>query len=181
MFDQLKVSSEIQSDGITSESNINEEEKTSVAESMTDMQTSLTDSVDIQQQVQSTSSLAESSTITESSSSESATSLRPASSIPSSESTVVGPIIESTTDEQQMTENSEIEKEDHSENLHSLPSEKRDVIDSWMNTRETNPIEYEKYSLDDFMHSKKYLEIIPNNLYRIRTKTIIHYYRHRHR
>ena len=146
-FDQYKISSEMQSDGITSESNIHEEEKTSVAES-TDMQSSLTDSVDIHQQVQSTLSLAESSTITESSSSESATSLRPASSIPSSESTVVGPIVENTTNEQQTIENSEIDKEEHPENLHSLPSDKRDVIDSWMNNPETNSTEYEIYSFE---------------------------------
>jgi hypothetical protein len=103
--------------------------------------------VDIQQQVQSSSSLAESSTITESSSSESANSLRPSSSIPSSESTVIGPIIENTTDEKETfinTENEKIESdnEHRSEAIHSLPSDKRDVIDSWMNNGETNTTEY---------------------------------------
>ena len=116
------------------------------------MQTSssITDSIDIQQQTQSTTSLAESSTITESSSSESATSLRPTSSIPSSASTVVGPIIENTVNEKQTsinTENDSVEfdNEHRSETIHSLPSEKRDVIDSWMNNRENSSTEYVSY------------------------------------
>jgi hypothetical protein len=131
----------MQSDVITSEPNINEEEKTSITES-TDMQGSLTDSVDIQQQVQSSSSLAESSTITESSSSESANSLRPTSSIPSSESTVIGPIAEITTDENQTVRNLESDNEHRSEINHSLPSNKRDVIDLWMDNRATDLTEY---------------------------------------
>jgi len=103
--------------------------------------------VDIQQQAQSSSSLAESSTITESSSSESATSLQPTSSIPSSESTIIGPIVENTTDDKQTFENTENENiesdnEQQSELFHSLPSNKRDVIDSWINNRETSTTEY---------------------------------------
>jgi hypothetical protein len=107
------------------------------------MQTSSTDSIDTQQQVRSSSSLAESSTITESSSSESAISLRPTSSIPSSESTVIGPIVEQSADDKEISDRTEIEQDDPSEKLHSLPSDKRDVIDSWINNRETNSSEYE--------------------------------------
>jgi hypothetical protein len=108
---------------------------------------SIIESVDIQQQVQSSLSLAESSTITESSSDESANSLRPTLSIPSSESTVIGPIIETTINEKETlmnTENENIESdnEHRSETIHSLPSEKRDVIDSWMNNKENSTAEY---------------------------------------
>jgi hypothetical protein len=108
------------------------------------MQASLTDSVDIQQQVQSSLSLAESSTITESSSSESANSLRPTLSIPSSESTVIDPIVENTTDEKQTFRNLESDNEHRSEINHSLPSNKRDVIDLWMDNRATDITEYVK-------------------------------------
>lgn len=107
---------------------------------------SLLESVDNQQQIQSSLSLAESSTITESSSSESATSLKPTLSIPSSESTVIGPFVENITDNRQTLDNTEhehneSENEHRSETIHSLPSDKRDVIDSWINNRETNTTE----------------------------------------
>lgn len=141
----------MQSDGIPSELNTNDEEKPSVTESI-DIQTSSTDSVDTQQQIQSSSSLAESSTITESSSSESAISLRPTSSIPSSESTIIGPIVEHSADDQTTTDQMDTERIDRSEKLHSLPSDKRDVIDSWINNRETDSSEYEIDSRNDFLH-----------------------------
>lgn len=107
---------------------------------------SLIDSVETQQQIQSSLSLAESSTITESSSSESANSLQPTLSIPSSESTVIGPIIETTTENRRTFQNienehTESENEHRSEAINSLPSNKRDVIDSWMNNRETSTSE----------------------------------------
>lgn len=115
-----------------------------------DMQGSLTDSVDIQQQVQSSLSLAESSTITESSSSESANSSRPTLSLPSSESTVIGPITETTTTkEKQSFRNLESDNEHRSEINRSLSSNKRDVIDLWMDNRATDMSEYvDKYSSD---------------------------------
>jgi len=53
--------------------------------------------------------------------------LRPSSSIPSSESTIIG---------------STVEHEQQSEPIHSLSSNKRDVIDSWMNNRDTGGTEY---------------------------------------
>lgn len=100
---------------------------------------SLLDSVDLHQQAPSTASLAESSTITESSSSESATSLRPTSSVPSSESTVIEAITEHSTEKPD--ENIEVDHEQHSDAMHSFSSNKRDVIDSWMSSRETNNTE----------------------------------------
>ncbi len=39
-------------------------------------------------------------------------------------------------------ENIESENEHRSETIHSFPSDKRDVIDSWMNNRETSTTEY---------------------------------------
>jgi hypothetical protein len=128
----------LQSDAIATEQNINEEEKTTTES--TDLQT---ESIDTQQQTQSSLSLAESSTITDSSSSESTNSLHPTLSIPSSESTVIGVVLEHKTDEQQRFINTETETiqsdtEHRSETIHSLPSDKRDVIDSWMNNRENS-------------------------------------------
>ncbi|CAF3751892.1 unnamed protein product [Rotaria sordida] len=104
-----------------------------------------TESVSIEQ-VPSSSSLTESSTITESSSSESANSLRPILNIPSSESTIIGQIIENIIDEKQIfinneNENIESNNEQQSETIQSLPSDKRDVIDSWINNRENNTTE----------------------------------------
>lgn len=104
------------------------------------------ESVDMKQTA-SSSSLTESSTITESSSSESANSLQATLSIPSSESTIIGPIIENTTDEVPISitkENEIIQSDDQhqSETSHSLTSDKLDVIDSWINNRENNTQEY---------------------------------------
>ncbi|CAF3668166.1 unnamed protein product [Adineta steineri] len=139
------ISSQSQSDVITSEQqNNNEEEKPTVLESI-DIQTpslSITESIDTQQQqTQSLSSLGESSTITESSSSESTNSLRPTLSIPSSESTIIGPILENKTDEQHTFIHTESDTEDRSQIIPSFSSNKRDVIDSWMNNRENNTSE----------------------------------------
>ncbi|CAF0901011.1 unnamed protein product [Adineta steineri] len=139
------ISSQSQSDVITTEQqNNNEEEKSTVLESI-DIQTpslSITESIDTQQQqTQSLSSLGESSTITESSSSESTNSLRPTLSIPSSESTIIGPILENKTDEQHTFIHTESDTEDRSQIIPSFSSNKRDVIDSWMNNRENNTSE----------------------------------------
>ena len=91
--------------------------------------------------------MGESSTITESSSSESAHSIQPASSVPSSESTVVGPTTESTTEDvaKSLPEHDD-RTESHTERsiqaISSLPSDKRNVIDSWMNSGESSITEY---------------------------------------
>ncbi|CAF2817417.1 unnamed protein product [Rotaria sp. Silwood2] len=135
------ISSESQSDLIANEQNTNEEERIPITESI-DIQSSssITESVGIEQ-VPSSSSLTESSTITESSSSESANSLKPILSIPSSESTIIGQINENTIDEEQIfidNENIESDIDHRSETIQPLPSDKLDVIDSWINNRENN-------------------------------------------
>jgi hypothetical protein len=55
---------------------------------------------------------------------------------------VIGPIAEITTDEKQIVRNLESDNEHRSEINHSLPSNKRDVIDLWMDNRATDLTEY---------------------------------------
>ena len=151
----LQISTEIQSDELVpteeEDEEEEEEEKPSIVESINlpdpiESSTSI-ESVVSQQQGQSSSSMGESSTITESSSSESAQSTQAASSVPSSESTVVGPTTESTTDDiannlQTDDEQTESHAEHSIQAIPSFPSDKRNVIDSWMNSGESSITEY---------------------------------------
>ncbi|CAF1010191.1 unnamed protein product [Adineta ricciae] len=137
------ISSPSQTNTAETDANITDENKTTPDESIETQTTSstLSESIDTQQQTQSSVSLAESSTITESSSSESTNSLRPTLSIPSSESTVIGPIVEIKADEQHMftqaqCDSSEPDADHVSQIIPSISSDKRDVIDSWMNNRQ---------------------------------------------
>ncbi|CAF3050742.1 unnamed protein product [Rotaria socialis] len=149
------IPSESQSDLISTEENKNEDEKIPTIES-TDIQISLSmpestgtqqvqspsltsNSVEIQQ-VPSSTSLTESSTITESSSSDSANSLQPALSLPSSESTLIDPVMETMLDEKSLFINDENENV-QSETIQSLTSDKRGVIDSWINNRDNDTTE----------------------------------------
>ena len=99
------------------------------------------DSISLQPHpAQSSSSLAESSTITESSSSESANSVRPL--------TTISPMIEATRGDDSsrsiMIEHGTLESidEHRTEPRRSLPSEKRNVIDSWINDGDNTPVAY---------------------------------------
>ena len=110
---------------------------------------SITDSMMSQNQGRSSASLAESSTITESSSSDSTQSIQAAgSSIPSSASTIVDQNAEHTIHEGNKSDdviensNSSMDRDDRSDPVLSLPSEKRNVIDSWMNNGEASMVEY---------------------------------------
>ncbi|CAF0804971.1 unnamed protein product [Adineta ricciae] len=150
------ISSQSQSNIVETDANITEENKTTPDESIETQTTSstLSELIDTQQQTQSSASLAESSTITESSSSESTNSLHPTLSIPSSESTVIGPIVEIRTDEQHMFtqtqyDSSEPDADHGSQIIPSISSDKRDVIDSWMNNRQNVNSDKSEQSLRD--------------------------------
>ncbi|CAF1929041.1 unnamed protein product [Rotaria magnacalcarata] len=149
------IPSESQSDLISTEENKNEEEKIPTTES-TDIQISLSmpestdaqqvqsssltsDSVEIQQ-VPSSASLTASSTITESSSNDSGNSLQPTLSLPSSESTLIDPVMETVIDEKSLFIHNENENV-QSKTIQSLTSDKRDVIDSWINNRDNDTTE----------------------------------------
>ncbi|UJR27494.1 hypothetical protein I4U23_008778 [Adineta vaga] len=151
------ITSQSQSNVIlSSDENINEENKLTPQESGDVHIPALIplESIDTQQQIQASSSLAESSTITESSSSESTNSLRPTLSIPSSESTVIGTILETKNDEHQIfmhtkNESSESDVDHLSQIIPSISSDKRDVIDSWMNNRQNITSDNVEQSLRD--------------------------------
>ncbi|CAF4606833.1 unnamed protein product, partial [Rotaria magnacalcarata] len=78
------------------------------------------------QQVPSSASLTASSTITESSSNDSGNSLQPTLSLPSSESTLIDPVMETVIDEKSLFIHNENENV-QSKTIQSLTSDKRDV------------------------------------------------------